>query len=265
MLHFLRLSEKHLRTPANFRGALRARIMEYNVPNAADTVEEIRAERRKLRAVGLSRDAHTPGEYERDKNADGNIPRRRSERQIPARYAADEHRHSHAQQHRNADRRDGVCIEHLQRFNVRGDHRNNGALLPGFQLGRAETAQRREDLVAQHRQQTEGNVVVAVLLGKPEQAAQHAATDGQRDERAVGKGDFLAERLGDGRSARERHAHGAQKARRAVNYGEQHNVHERTEQNDELRHDLRTAAARFRCRIHSSSSRYPSSSAFCAA
>ena len=112
--------------------------------------------------------------------------------------AAHKARHADDADARDADGRNGVGIEHLQRFNVRGDHRNNGALLPGFQLGRAETAQRREDLVAQHRQQTEGNVVVAVLLGKPEQAAQHAATDGQRDERAVGKGDFLAERLGDG-------------------------------------------------------------------
>lgn len=84
-------------------------------------------------------------------------------------------------------------VEYLQRFNVGGDHGDDRALLLALQLGRAERAQCAEDFIAQHRQQPECNVVVAVLLKKAQNTAQNAAADGKGNDCAIGQGDALTQ------------------------------------------------------------------------
>ena len=55
-------------------------------------------------------------------------------------------------------------VEHFQRFDIRSGHGDDAALLLAFELCGAKHAERPENFVAQHRQQFEGDIVVAVLL-----------------------------------------------------------------------------------------------------
>ena len=115
-------------------------------------------------------------------------------------------------------------VEYLQRFNVGGNHGDDRALLLALQLCGAKRAQCAENLIAQHRQQPECNVVVAVLLKKTQNTAQNAAADGKRNDRAVGKSDALAQGFGNADRTAQRYAHGAEKANGAVYDCQNHNI-----------------------------------------
>ena len=77
-------------------------------------------------------------------------------------------------------------VEHLQRFDVRRDHGEKAALLPAFQLGGAKGPELGKDFVPKHRQQPEGDIVVAVLLQIPQSSAQDAAAHAEGRNGAVG-------------------------------------------------------------------------------
>ena len=64
-------------------------------------------------------------------------------------------------------------IEHLEQLDVRRDDRNEIALIAPLKLGRTEPAQRAEHLVANARQELEGDKVIACLLCIAEGTAQH--------------------------------------------------------------------------------------------
>ena len=114
-------------------------------------------------------------------------------------------------------------IEYLQRFDVRCDHGEEAALLPVFQLGRAKGPELGEDFVPKHRQQPEGDIMVAVLLQIPQSPAQDAAAHAEGRNGAVGQGNALAQCLCDAHRAEKGYAHGAQEAEAPVQYRQQHN------------------------------------------
>ena len=63
-------------------------------------------------------------------------------------------------------------VEHLKQLDIRSDERHQIALVSSFELRRGKAAKRREHLVANKRQQLEGDVVVADLLAVMKRATQ---------------------------------------------------------------------------------------------
>ena len=94
---------------------------------------------------------------------------------------ADEQGHCRRHKGRNAYRRNGVRVEHLQQLNVRREDRDELALVPPRQPGGGQPPQGGEHLVADKRQKLESDKVVACLFG----IVQHAAR--QRKHQHAGK------------------------------------------------------------------------------
>ena len=143
-----------------------------------------------------------------------------------------------------------MCVEHFQRFNVRSDHGDDTALLLAFQLCRTEHAERTENLIAQHRQQFKCDIMVGILFQIPQSATDDTAANGKPYYPAPREGNFGAqaqnsERLCNARCARDRNAHCRDKPDRAIDDGKDHDIRQRTEQDDEARHDLCAASAKF--------------------
>ena len=135
-------------------------------------------------------------------------------------------------------------VEHLQRFDVRRDHGEKAALLAAFQLGGAKRPELGKDFIPKHRQQPEGDIVVAVLLQIPQPPAQDTAAHAEARDGAVGQGDALAESLCNAHRAEKGHAHGAQEAKASVQYRQQHNGGKPAAQElHQLRRDLHAASA----------------------
>ena len=135
-------------------------------------------------------------------------------------------------------------IKYLQRFDVRRDHGEKAALLPAFQLGGAKSPELGKDFVPKHRQQPEGDIVVAVLLQIPQSPAQNAAAYAEGRNGAVGQGDALAESLCNAHRAEKGYAHGAQEAKASVQHRQQHNGGKPAAQElHQLRRDLHAASA----------------------
>ena len=61
-------------------------------------------------------------------------------------------------------------VEYLQKLDVGGDHINEVAFVPAFQLGGAKAAQSAKYLITDQRQQFEGDEVVTCLLSVTEKA-----------------------------------------------------------------------------------------------
>ena len=135
-------------------------------------------------------------------------------------------------------------VEHLQRFDVRRDHGEKAALLPAFQLGGAKRPELGKDFVPKHRQQPEGDIVVAVLLQIPQSPAQDTAAHAEARDGAVGQRDTLAQRLCDAHRAEKGYAHGAQEAEASVQHRQQHDGGKPAAQElHQLRRDLHAASA----------------------
>ena len=73
---------------------------------------------------------------------------------------------------RDADRRNGVGIEHLQLLDVGGDQGDQVAAVTALQLGGGQAAERAEHLIPDEGQQLEGDIVVGCLLCVTQNAAQ---------------------------------------------------------------------------------------------
>ena len=254
MLHLFGFRQQGFGTRVDFRLALLPGVVQHEIPDALDAVEKIGVKRGKFGAVAHAGGFQPARCQDRDKNADGQIPQQCDPGQRPAGDSPHKAEHAGGHKNRNADGGDGVGIEHLQRFNVRGDHGDDGALLLAFQLGRAECAQRAENLVPQHRQQPKRNVVVAVLLKKAQDTAQNAAADGKGDDGTVGQGDTFAQRFGNAHRAEQRYAHGTEKAERAVDDCQDHNVGKAAQKQKQVRHDHGAASAQLRILFHFSTS-----------
>src|SRR5699024_79731 len=103
-------------------------------------------------------------------------------------------------------------VEHLQGFNVRGDHSDDRALFLAFKLCRAQTAECAEDLVTKHRKELECDIVIGILLKVTEQTAQNATTDGESDDQSVRERHALSKSLGNTERTEHGNAHCRHKA-----------------------------------------------------
>lgn len=135
-----------------------------------------------------------------------------------------------------------------------GNDAVNRALLLALQLCRAERAQCAENFIAQHCQQPECNVVVAVLLKKAQNTAQNAAADGKGNDCAIGQGDALTQGFGNADRTAQRYAHGAQKANGAVYDCQKHNVGKAAQKQNKVRHNCGAASAKLGILFHFSTS-----------
>ena len=169
-------------------------------------------------------------------------------------------------------------IEHFQKLNVRGDHRDQISLVSSFQLRRTELPQRREHLVAYDRQKLEGDKVIAVLFSIVEDSSHHRHHDQGEKEvpklRAEKKArifriqrnpERLLQRLQkdvhQSVSCQDREKDRAQIADRPKYDGEQHHRQKGLYQTDKLSHDP-YAASSFLC-IHTAASFPYCSSSIC--
>ena len=135
---------------------------------------------------------------------------------------------------RDADRRNGVGIEHLQLLDVGGDQGDQVAPVTTLQLGGGQAAERAEHLIPDEGQQLEGDIVVGGLLC----VAQHAAQQGK--DKDAGKGRAHAcQRAGQacrreqGKAAEDRDKGGAEVADDPHDHGRQHKGQHGPDQHDQ--------------------------------
>ena len=151
---------------------------------------------------------------------------------------ADEHAHGHAHDQGDEHRRDRVRIKHLQQLDIAGEHADEITFPSSFKLGRTKPAQRRKHMVADERQQLEGDIVVASLLAITQQPAPDAK---QRQER---KQQCQRDRLAQPQqrdqpvSAQHRDQDRAEEAGDPQQDSEDHPCPQRPHQLEHGRHDL---------------------------
>ena len=97
-------------------------------------------------------------------------------------------------QRRNADGGDGVGVEHLQQFNVRGDDTDEVPFVLALKLGGAQAAQDVKDAIPQQGQQLEGDKVVAGLFPIAQCAPQQGTKADQQEQHRQGKMLFRTQR-----------------------------------------------------------------------
>ena len=157
--------------------------------------------------------------------------------------AAHEARHADDADARDADGRNGVGVEHLQRLDVGRDERDQVAAVTAFQLCRGQTAQGTEHLIADQGQQLEGDIVVGCLLCVTQNAAQ------QRKHQNAGKGRAHGphrackpQRTQDAKAAEDRNEGGAEVACHPHHDRCQHNGQHGLYQYDQPSHNGKGAA-----------------------
>ena len=160
---------------------------------------------------------------------------------VPAAHKA---RHADDADARDADGRNGVGVEHLQRLDVGRDERDQVAAVTAFQLCRGQTAQGTEHLIADQGQQLEGDIVVGCLLCVTQNAAQ------QRKHQNAGKGRAHGphrackpQRTQDAKAAEDRNEGGAEVACHPHHDRCQHNGQHGLYQYDQPSHNGKGAAA----------------------
>ena len=158
--------------------------------------------------------------------------------------AAHKARHADDADARDADGRNGVGIEHLQRFDIGGDERDQVTAVTAFQLCRGQTAQGTEHLIADQGQQLEGDIVIGRLLCVTQNAAQ------QRKHQNAGKGRAHAphrackpQRTQDTKTAEDGNEGGAEMACHTHHDRCQHNGQHGLYQYDQPSHNGKGAAA----------------------
>ena len=77
-----------------------------------------------------------------------------------------------------------MCIENLEKFDIRGDHGDQISLVPSFQFCRTQLSQGRKHLMPDDRQQLKRNKMVAVLFPIMQDSSHHSHHD-QRNEQSL--------------------------------------------------------------------------------
>ena len=159
--------------------------------------------------------------------------------------------HENRGQNCNRDRRNGMGIKNLQKFDIRRNDRDQVSLVTPFQFCRTEPPQGRKNFVADHCQQFERNKMIAVLLRIMENAPHHCKQN-QPKKQPPGKCSASCHlhnglRRCNGQENRTQIADGSEQN------GRQHNVEHGFYQTNELTHDLNTASS-FLCTAHKSAS-----------
>ena len=135
-------------------------------------------------------------------------------------------------------------IEHLQRFDIGGDERDQVTAVTAFQLCRGQTAQGAEHLVADQGQQLEGDIVVGCLLC----IAQNTAQQGKHQNACKGRAHGFertgkTQRTQDAKAAKDRNEGGAEMACHTHHDRCQHDGQHGLYQHDQPPHNGKGAAA----------------------
>ena len=147
-------------------------------------------------------------------------------------------------------------VEDLQQLNVGGDDRNQVALVPALQLGRAEPPQRTEHLVPQKGQQLEGDEMVAGLLRIPQESP-HDGKDHHTDKQdSEGKRCVKPQCLQHRVTAEDGDKGGAQMAHESHKDSQEHKPGQGFHQPNQSCHHLE-AASFFHAGIHARSPSFP--------
>ena len=155
---------------------------------------------------------------------------------------ADESGENGAEKHRDEHRRDGVGVEHLQQFNVRGDDRDQVPFLPPFQLGGGQPTQGAEDLVPQQGQQLEGNEMVAGLLTVAQRRPQYRQHRCRHSQPGQRQGAARPQHPQDAVAAQHRQKGGAEVANQPHGDGQRHIAGQRQHQTHEPGHYGKSAS-----------------------
>ena len=152
-------------------------------------------------------------------------------------------RHADDAEDGDADGRDGVGVEHLQRLDVGRDEGDEVAAVTALQLCRGQAAQGTKNLIPDEGQQLEGDIVVGRLLG----IAQHAAQQGKHQNAGKGRAHGAhragkAQRTQDAKAAEDGDEGGAEVARHTHDDGRQHDGQHGLDQHDEPAHNGKGAA-----------------------
>ena len=110
-------------------------------------------------------------------------------------------------------------IENFKRFDVRSYHCDDTALLFAFEFCGTKDAQCAEDFIAENRQKSERDIVIAVLLEISKQPAKHAATYRKTDNPPVRKRNRFSERFRHTYRAEYRYSHSADETHASVYNG----------------------------------------------
>ena len=171
--------------------------------------------------------------------------------------AAHKARHADDADARDADGRNGVGIEHLQRLDVGRDERDQVAAVTAFQLCRGQTAQGTEHLIADQGQQLEGDIVVGCLLC----VTQNAAQQGKHQNTCKGCAHGFertgkAQRTQDAKTAEDGNEGGTEVACHTHHDRCQHNGQHGLYQYDQPSHNGKRAA--MIALVHAQASSFPS-------
>ena len=162
--------------------------------------------------------------------------------------AADEAAENHREQQRDGCGGDGVRIKDFQKLDIGGDDRDQVALVAPFELSGAEAAQRAKDVIANQRQELEGDKVVAGLLRIAEAAAhqrEHQHADKDRRER---NGSSEPQQVEHSVAAEDRDEARAEMPHQTHQDRQSHIAGQRLDQADQPEHDGKAAA--FLLRVH---------------
>ena len=221
--------------------ALSALTILPDLIQAAQAVQHIAAQLARTVAEPQPIVTAEPGGQHRDHNAHHQVGRQRQKAQRPVK-AADEETENGAEQHRNGNGGDGVGVKYLQQLNVRGDDRDEVALVPPFQLGGAEAAQGAEHLVPNKGQKFERNVMVAGLLPVAQRSAQQRKDDHGGKQRRKGQRCARAQHFQNAVSAENGQEGRAEMSRQPHSDGQNHKPGQRFDKARQTDHDGKSAS-----------------------
>ena len=150
--------------------------------------------------------------------------------------------HAGTEQQRDCRRGDRVRVEHLKQLDVRRDDRNEIALVASLKLGRTEPAQRAEHLIADAREELEGDEMVARLLRIAKSSAQHRKHKHAREQCPQSQRHRKMQQLQQCITAKDRDQRRAGMPKQAHCDGKEHISYQRTDKSDEPGHNGKTAS-----------------------
>ena len=213
----------------------------YRLRQAAQTVEHKRRELARFRAAAQAGVLAAARRDKRDNDADCHIRRQRQQPKRPM-IMPDKQAHAGTEQQHDYHRGDRVRVEHLKQLDVRRDDRNEIALVASLKLGRTEPAQRAEHLIADAREELEGDEMVARLLRIAKSSAQHRKYEHARKQRPQSQRYRKMQQLQQCITAKDRDQRRAGMPEQAHCDGKEHISYQRTDKSDEPGHNGKTAS-----------------------
>ena len=133
-------------------------------------------------------------------------------------------------------------IEHLEQLDVRRDDGNEIALVASLKLGRTEPTQRAEHLIADAREELEGDEMVARLLRIAKSSAQHRKHKHAREHSLKSHRCRKVQQLQQRITTKDRDQRRAGMPEQPHCDGKEHISYQRPDQSDEPGHNGKTAS-----------------------